>query len=362
MSCNTGNDGKVSFDVSNFSVDYNYTITKDGAAFVALTTSTATTIPLTGLGFGVYVINVTDNTTGCVANTTVTVKQPIAITYTSVATTNVNCNNTNSTISFVGLTGGTGSLSYAIVLAGTVPNPAFTSYSGNLTFDTHSTSATSWDIYVKDSNNCFIKIPNVAVVPDPLPAGFTATAVSQCPSSTGTYDINITVGTGMGPFEYSIGSGFQPGTSFTVNVPKTYDLIVKDRFGCPTTFPAAVTILAPLSLQNVIVVPPTCADNDGTISASATGGSGNYSFQLDGALPAVVGATANFTGVSYGIHTILVTDTATAPNCTDSVQLDLVRATRITGFALIMTTPVTCNGGTDGTITASMDDSNSRRK
>ena len=352
MTCNTGDDGIVEFQVSSFVGDYSYKVEKDGVAFgTSVANSTLSTIRLTGLASGVYEITVTDNTTLCDKTASAIVGRPTAITYTSVSTTNVNCNNTNSTVTFVGLTGGTGTLSYAIVPAGTTPEPAFATYSSSLTFDTNNTAATFWDIYVKDLNNCFIKIPSVLVTTDPLPAGFTAAVASKCPSATGTYDIvvNDTFGTGMAPYEYSIGSGFQPGTTFTVNVAKAYNLIVKDKFGCTTTFLAAVTILPALGLDATITKLPTCIDNDGIVTASATGGSGDYSYQLGTA--SSITTPAIFSNVVSGINTILVTDNSTG--CTFSITVDLKAATIITGFALSKT-EVTCNGGNDGTITATM--------
>ncbi|MFP3671076.1 hypothetical protein SB717_39000, partial [Priestia sp. SIMBA_032] len=78
-------------------------------------------------------------------------------------------------------------------------------------------------------------------------------------------------GTGMGPFTYSIGNGFQSETNFIVKEAKSYDIIVKDKYGCPTTFPALIEILQPVVLDVIKDKLPSCTDGDGQVTASATG-------------------------------------------------------------------------------------------
>ncbi len=347
MTCNTGDDGKVTFDVSKFSGNYNYSVTKDGNPFIAtVSNSTLASIPLTGLGFGVYEITVFDNTTLCDETASVTVGQPTIATVTLVSNVNANCK-TNALVQVIG-GGGTPDYTYAYVISGAGLGSAVFSTSDSASLDP--AISNTWDFYAKDAHGCISAPLLVTIAMDPLPAGFTA-AATNCPTPTGEYTITVTDGpTGMGPYTYSIGTGFQTSKVFIVNAPGTYDLIVKDKFGCEVTFPAAVTILQPIALDTNITALPSCTINNGSITASATGGSGNYSYQIDGGL-AVAGATATFPGLASGVHTILVTDINTG--CTDTVTLNLSAATIVTGFGLTMT-PVTCNGGNDGTITASM--------
>ncbi|MBP4141133.1 T9SS type B sorting domain-containing protein [Flavobacterium sp. P4023] len=343
MSCNTGDDGKVEFNISRFSGNYNYSITKDGVAFGTLVAnSTLSTIPLTGLGHGTYEITVLDNTTLCQAVATAVVKQPSIVTVALVNMDNANCK-TAAQATVVG-NGGTPGYTYSFVP--TTAGPGTFGPSDSEALDP--AISTTWYVYAKDSNNCISAPLTINVVTDPLPAGFTAAVVSQCPSATGTYDIVVTIGTGMAPYEYSIGSGFQTSTTFTVNVAKAYDLIVKDRFGCEFTFPAAVTILPALGLDATITALPSCTDGDGVVDLVALGGSTNYEYRKG---TGVYVPTSQFTGVSSGLNTFEVRDKST--NCTFSVTVDLVVATPITGFALA-STDVSCNGGNDGTITATM--------
>ena len=343
MTCNTGDDGKVEFNVSRFTADYKYSITKDGVAFgTSVANSTLNTIALTGLGHGTYEITVTDNTTLCQAVATAVVKQPSIVTVTLMAMDNANC----KTAAQATVAGNGGTPGYTYSFVPTTAGPGTFGPSDSAALDPNISG--TWYVYAKDSNNCISAPLPINIITDPLPAGFTADVVSKCPSATGTYDIVITIGTGMAPYEYSIGSGFQTSPTFTVNVAKAYDLIVKDRFGCEFTFPAAVSILPALRLDTTITALPSCTDGDGVVDLLASGGSTNYEYRKG---TGVYVATSQFTGVSSGLNTFEVRDITT--NCTFSVTVDLVVATPITGFAL-SSTDVSCYGGNDGTITATI--------
>ena len=86
--------------------------------------------------------------------------------------------------------------------------------------------------------------------------------------------------------------------------------------------------------------------NGGSISASASGGSGtaNYRYTLDGG--AILTTTpAIFNNVTTGDHIVRVRDVNTG--CTFEVKVNVSEPTLITGIALEQT-PVTCFGGNDG--------------
>lgn len=346
MTCYATTDGTATFNVSGFAGTYTYTITKDGAAFTASTTTSDASIPLTNLDFGVYEISIVDDITGCPVTASATVIRPTLVQVAEISNVNANCK-TGAIVEVLG-SGGNPGYTYSFVPVG---QPAGTFDA--LAIRELDPATPAWYVYAKDINECVSAPITVNIAIDPLPAGFTAAAVSQCPDpTTGTYDIIVTPGTiGMGPFEYSIGAGYQTGLTFTVSVPKTYDLTVRDRFGCEFTFAAAVTILEPIDIQNTIIDLPTCADGDGSVSASATGGSGNYSYTIDGTTT-VTTTPAPFGGLTAGSHTIVVTDLTTG--CTDDVTFELGAATQVTGFDATATN-VTCFGGNDGTITATLD-------
>lgn len=337
VNCNSESNGEVQFTVANFTGTYSYVF--NGEPIVS--GQNLTTITKNNLTAGTYPITITDETTGCEATASVTVSEPTPLDLTETTNINANCN-FGAQVS-VTATGGIPPYSYSFVPSGsgavTYTNSASTVLDPNV--------STSWDVWVQDSNGCIISSPLlVSIATDPLPT-VTVEPYSQCPSGTGEYTFTLTP-TGVGPFEYNIGSGYQSSPTFTVNIPGTYDVTVRDKNGCTTTVNGLVSILPALQLEATITTLPSCADGDGTLTLTATGGSGNYEYSLDGTAQSV----ADFTNITAGSHTATVRDVTT--NCTFSIQVSLEAATPVTGFALSKT-DISCYGGSDGVITATMD-------
>ncbi|WP_165571352.1 T9SS type B sorting domain-containing protein [Flavobacterium reichenbachii] len=344
--CNGESNGSVKFNVDNFGGTYSV------AQTAGPTTGTITTVgkevTLTNLPVGTYTIQVTDDITNCTAFATVIVGQPAVLSLTETRNINANCNS-GAQVTVVGA-GGTPDYKYAFVLG--TGTPAATDYSNINTAVLNPALGTNWRAYVIDSKNCETFIP-ITIATDPLPGTITANVASQCPSATGEYTITVNVGTGVAPYEYNIGNGFQSSNVFTVNKPGTYNVIVKDANQCEVTVNAAVTIQPVLQLDATITTLPGCTiTNNGVITASATGGSGtaNYNYTLDGGF-IITTTPAVFNNVTPGNHIVRVRDIATT--CTFEVTVFVAPATDITGFTIVGT-PVTCFGGNNGTITASL--------
>ncbi|MFH7003261.1 T9SS type B sorting domain-containing protein [Flavobacterium bizetiae] len=345
--CIGNNDGKAIFTVSNFKGTYTYTITKDTNAPSASVTTSNAVVTLSNLATGSYKMDILDDITSCRTTFTVVVNNPIAVTVTEVDNVNANCK-TGAVVTVAGH-GGTPDYTYSFVPVSPTATPGAFLPEAIRELDP---KTPSWYVYAKDQNGCISAPITVNITSDPLPAGFTASVTSQCADGLGNYEIVIAPGTGMGPFTYSIGDGFQSDPKFSVKAAKAYDIVVRDKFGCETTFPAAITILQPVILEVKKDIYPTCADGDGQITASATGGSGNFSYTIDGGRT-ITTTPAVFDKLFAGSHTIIVTDLGTPNNCTAEVKVDLEAATPVTGFDAVPTM-VSCNGGNDGTITASI--------
>ena len=338
VSCNPGSNGEVQFYVANFAGTYSYTL--DGGTTV-ISGQTTPTITLPGLAMGTYTIIVTDEITGCTATTYIDVSQPAPLALVANPFINANCN-FGAQVS-VTTTGGVSPYSYSYVKSG---DPAGT-YAASASAVLDPTISTTWDVWVKDANGCVIASPlPITIETDPLPI-VTVNPYSPCPSATGEYTFTLSA-TGMAPFQYSIGAGFQTSPTFIVNAPGTYDVTVRDSNGCTTTEIGLITILPALQLESDITALPSCLDGDGTLTLSATGGSGSYEYSLDSG---AYQPSANFTNLSAGPHTATVRDITT--NCTFSILVTLEAATPVTGFGLSKT-DVTCNGGNDGVLTATM--------
>ncbi|MDD2675563.1 MAG: T9SS type B sorting domain-containing protein [Flavobacterium sp.] len=346
--CTTDSTGIIEFTVTDYITPANYSFNLSPS--LGLMTQLGDVIRYTGVPAGAYTFTVTDNTSGCVASVSnFAVTEPaLALDFSSSAT-NTNCTTDEATIT-VTVSGGTLNYKYAVALAtaGVPPSTAF-NLSKTLTVDTNNGADMNWNVYVMDANGCSINKPQTILV-DANPSNITVATYSECPDAiTGTYTFTINPPTGVAPFTYSIGGGFQSSPTFVVNAPGSYDVTVMDANGCPTTETALVVIRQPLILTPVASIPVSCDGGDGQITVSATGGSGNYVYEIDGGGFALV---TSFSNLASGPHRITVRDTTTS--CEVYVDIDLQAATLITGFDLA-STPVTCNGGFDGTITATMD-------
>ena len=342
--CNGDATGSVKFDVDN--VTGAYTATLISGPTTGTLTQTGKVVTLTNLPIGTYTVEVVDNTTGCRASTSVSVGQPSVLTLTSTSI-NANCN-TGAHVS-VTAAGGTPNYRYAFVLGTGTPNATDYTNSNSAVLDP--ALGLNWRAYVIDSKDCETFIPIVIAV-DPLPTAVTANVASQCPSTTGEYTITINVGSGVAPYEYSIGNGFQSSPTFTVNAAGTYDVTVRDANACTTTVNAAVTISPALQLATTVTALPSCTLNNGVITATATGGSGtaNYRYTLDGGI--IVNTTpAVFNNVAPGTHIIRVRDVLTT--CDYKVTIEIAPATVITGLVLTGT-DVSCKGESNGSITANL--------
>ncbi len=348
--CNGNATGSVAFTISNYinpaPAGYTYTLTSSAI----VPTQVGNVVTYAGLTAGSYTFTVTDATSGCQASVTnFVVNQPVASLSFTTTKTNINCITKTATIT-VNATGGTLAYQYAVVASG-APAPTTFGNSPNLVVDTANGTVMAWDVYVKDLNGCAPAFQTVTITQDPLPTGAVVNPFSQCPDVTnGTYTFTISGVSGVGPFQYSIGSGFQASPTFVVSAAGSYTLTVKDANNCEASFPALIDIFPALDLQVVVTTLPNCTINNGVVTATTTGGAipANYEYSLDGNFGV---PTGNFTGVGAGNHTIVVTDLTTG--CDDTVTFNIPDATSITGFT-VTSTDVTCKGAADGTISASI--------
>lgn len=346
--CNGGNTGTAAFVVNGYITPANYTYSL--APVAGTPTKTGDVISYTGLAAGKYTLTVLDNTSGCQDQIVdFEIKEPLVLDFTSTAT-NTNCNDKTAEIT-INAVGGTPAYRYAVVVSGAAAPTVFGN-SNVIAVDTNNGANRNWDIYVQDLNGCPL-MKSQAIVEDGLPTTPSVAPFSQCPDPlNGTYTFTITGVTGIAPITYSIGAGFQSSPTFTVNASGTYNVTVKDGNGCEVTTNALINISPALVLDVVVTTLPGCNTNNGVVTATASGGAtpANYSYSLNGNFGQTTGV---FNNVAPGNHSITVTDLNT--NCERTVNFVILPATPIKGFTLTHT-DVTCNTFTDGTITATIDE------
>lgn len=342
VTCNPGTDGEVTFTISNFESTYSYSI--NGAPVV--TGQTNPTVTVSGLtSASTQTIMITDEATGCTATASIDVDQSAPLDLIADAFVNANCND-GAQVS-VSASGGNGNYSYSFVVSG---SPAGT-YSSSNSAVLDPAVSTTWDVYVQDTNGCVITTPlTITIDTDPIPSGIAVTG-SQCPSPSNDYTFTVNVASGIAPFEYSIGNGFQTSSTFTVNTSGTYTITVRDANGCTDTVTYLIEDPVAVSLAGIS---PSCSDDDGQITATGFGGTSNYAYSIS-PNPASITLTGNvFTGVPSGTYVVTITDTTTL--CTNDATITLDTATPVTFTTSV--NDVTCNGESNGVITVDLPASN----
>ncbi len=158
------------------------------------------------------------------------------------------------------------------------------------------------------------------------------------------------VASGANTLNYSInGTTYQAGSTLTGLTAGTYTVYVKDTVNNCVTTQSGVVVGQPaaLSLSLSPTNPSTCGGANGSIQATFSGGTGTLQVEIDSGSYAAQASPYTFTGLSAGLHTIYVQD---ANNCTTNRASTLVDPS---GPSLgLSQTPTTCNGGSDGQITA----------
>ncbi|WP_424961177.1 SprB repeat-containing protein [Ekhidna sp.] len=113
---------------------------------------------------------------------------------------------------------------------------------------------------------------------------------------------------GTSPYTYSLDGGdFQSSGAFSDLAAKTYTVAVTDADGC--TFQGSFNLTAgPNGIAlSIDKTNSECSSNTGSITVTATGGDGSFTYSIDGGADQ---ATNTFESVGTGDHDIVVTDGA----------------------------------------------------
>jgi SprB-like repeat protein len=181
----------------------------------------------------------------------------------------------------------------------------------------------------------------------PLVASYSITHVSENGASDGA--ITITATDGTDPYQFKLDDGeFQTESSFTGLLADTFYVMVMDGVGVVLIFdniiieePSIDNITVSLDVTNVTVF----NGSDGTITATAKGGTPPYLFKLD---EGDFSDNNFFDNLSIGIHVLTVKDAV------DSVEVLNVPITQPDYIPITFTldkTDVTIYGDADGEIT-----------
>jgi PKD repeat protein len=322
VTCNGGNDGAASVGVAGGTGPFLYEWTPYGG-----TGPTAT-----GLVAGTYTVTVTDNN-GCISNATtspdILEPPPIVIDF---STTDVLCFGGSDGSVETTVTGGTPGYTYSW------------SPGGATTSDVTGLAAGTYTLTVTDLNLCVTS--DVVTVTQPATAvtvSAVATPVSCSGGSDGT--VSALASGGNPPFIYSWSPGGFSGSSAGSLTAGSYTVTATDLNGCVATATAVVTQPAPLALvtgsNNA-----SCGGPTGLAFVTTSGGTTPYSYFW------TPGGSTNDTASSLmpGTYTVSVTDN----NSCNTTATVVVNNNPGPSVAITDVTNVSCFGGTDGTVTATV--------
>jgi hypothetical protein len=176
---------------------------------------------------------------------------------------------------------------------------------------------------------------------------------TSTPPTLGQSDGTIVASaTGASAFTYSLNGGaYQSSNTFNSLAAGTYQLTAKSSAGCLGTAQVILTANNPCSGVTVTVTTiftnPTTGLSDGTITASATGGTG-FSFSLNNA---AFQNSGSFTGLATGNYLITA---KSASGCTGTTQVALGANNPCSGVTVAVTGTVTgaTTGSNNGSIAA----------
>ena len=164
------------------------------------------------------------------------------------------------------------------------------------------------------------------------------------PSCNGTDDGSITISTtgGTPPLMYSInGVDLQSSSTFDGLTAGTYELLINDANGC--ALDSMVQLLDPAMLElSLTGGGASCIGGDGQATVTASGGTGDYTYQWDDANAQTSGTAG---GLNPGQYNVTVQDT-NGCTATGGVTIDSNSDVLIDNIA---TTPNTCSSA-DGTL------------
>ncbi len=287
----------------------------------------ATTQNISGLPAGTYAVTATD-ANGCQDALSATVLQPSAF-FAVASVTNVGCNGNADGEIDVTVSGGTTPYTYTW-------SPA----AGNVQ-DLTGLSGGTYSLTITDANGCTTNLTATVTEPTALNVQGAVSNVRCNGGNDGV--INLSASGGVPSYTFIWSNGATSSSLFNLSG-GTYTVTVTDANGCTEVQSFTVTepavVVASATGTNV-----SCpGGSNGTVSASATGGTGAYSY-----LWSNFNTNASQTGLAAGTYTVIVTD---ANGCTASAAYTVTQPQPIAITETLNN--VTCNGGNNGSISISI--------
>ena len=344
VSCNGVPNGQMTINAQNFNLPYGFDYSTDGGS--TWTNSQVSTVVVTGLPAAIYNVNVrfNDVSVGCTISATPTISQPLVLAASATVTTQATCL-TGATIT---ASGSGGVVQYQFQLTDTAGTTIIRPYQGGTTFT--NVPVGDYLVSVRDANGCIdpINVPIAVVGPTPVSATIAATS-KYCISGSGGATLVVTATGGTGAIEYSITPNvFQASNTFSNLGAGTYNITVRDSYGCIFPLPAQ-TIRPQLTLGTVLTKDLDCTTTnpDAIITGTIGGGypSFNYTVSYNSGVPsgaiAVTGTTFTYNAALAGTYLFTVTDNL---GCTAQSTYTILPITNPVIASVSQTQQILCSG------------------
>ncbi|MEN9302078.1 MAG: hypothetical protein RL264_507 [Bacteroidota bacterium] len=278
------------------------------ATWVTYTTGTNATPPS-------YPIRITDASGTQLTLNSATGIQPCNTTQCPTITLTANVSN----VSCFNGTNGSATIS---ATSGTAPY-TYTWSPGNLSGATQTTlAAGTYTINLTDANLC----PGTTTITITQPTQITGSSLNILPASCGQNDgsAQVSASGGTGNLSYSWSPTGGNAAAATGLGAGNYVVTVQDANQCQTTINVTVPSNGGPTITNTVVGNADCLNaNSGTITVSASGGTGSLNYSLNNGTPQ---SSGTFTGLSAGNYTVTVSD---ANNCSATATVTLTAPTPI---------------------------------
>ncbi|MCX6199665.1 MAG: SprB repeat-containing protein [Bacteroidetes bacterium] len=338
--CNGGTSGSILVNVTVGTSLFDYS--KNAGGTYAGSSNQSSPYTFTGLTAGSYDIVVRD-AHNCVSLpvSTIALSEPSSLPTLTETHTAVLCNGGSTGTITVTASGGTAGYNYS--------KDGGTNYQVSNVFS--GLALGTYQIKVRDANLCTTANTSVSIT-QPAVLSFTSskTDVVCFGDNNGTITLNGTGG--VTPYQYSDdnGSSYNAGTdpyTFSSLPPATYLVGIRDANLCPTTFVSKVIAEPALLSFTTSQVDILCnGDNTGSITVSATGGTGTLVYSKNGG--SSYQSSNIFSGLTAGTYSIKVKD---ANLCITAAQSVTINEPSSLPTLTETHTAVLCNGGSTGTIT-----------
>jgi len=345
----TVTDGNFEIDVALTTAGvapYAYSI--DGGAFQTLVAP----FTISNLASGTHTVEIQD-ANGCGNSISIDIVAPLELIPDITALPS--CSNDDGQVTIAG-SGGTGTYTYTIS-----PNPASITLIGNVFSGVPSGTYT---ITITDTVTLCTEDVEI-VIPESTPPALTNTpsAVTCFGDNTGSFELNVS--NYAGAYNYEV---FDSGSTSVFGVVSAntstnpeivtgliagaYTVVITETASPFCSNTSDVIISSPTDALTVVATETsnvTCDDDSGTITAIASGGWGNFEYELTGTATVAYSSNGTFTNLSAGTYTVNVRD---AGGCIVSDTVTLNIPPPITTTVTATTTMLSCFGDTNATITA----------